>query len=168
MRFRRFLLPALVFVLTAAGTVQAQTAPPRFGLGFDVVGALPGQDLVPEGIALGLRGRVALPVNADLSVAGGLGVAANLFEGRSDTQFLFNPQASLIVTLPGRGTARYILGGFGGFLPSDGGGGPSLHAGIGWALPLNETSVFVELNPSLVVGERETTAVLAARGGVIF
>ena len=166
MRFRR-ILPLLLLVACGA-SAAAQTAPPRFGVGFDVLGALPGQDLVPDGVALGLRGRVALPVNADLSVAGGLGVAANLFDGRSESQFIFNPQASLIVTLPGRGTARYVLGGFGGFLPSDGGGGPSLHAGLGWALPLNETSVFLELNPSLVVGENQSTAVLAARAGVIF
>ena len=164
----RFCLFSLVALALAADPATAQTAPPRFGVGFDVVGALPGQDLVPEGIGLGIRGRVALPVNADLSVAGSLGVAANLFEGRADTRYVFNPQASLIVTLPGRGTARYVLGGFGGFLPTEGGGGPSLHAGIGWAVPLNETSVYLELDPSLVVGESETGVILSARAGVIF
>ena len=168
MRFRRFALVALALGTLAAERADAQTAPPRFGVGFDVVGTLPGQDLLPDGVALGIRGRVALPVNADLSVAGSLGAAANLFEGRDDTRYILNPQASLIVTLPGRSTARYILGGFGGFIPTDGGGGPSLHAGIGWAVPLNETSVYLELDPSLVVGESETGIVLSGRAGVIF
>ena len=167
MRFPRFAL-ALALLSGAAGVASAQTVAPRFGVGFDVVGALPGQDLLPDGVGVGLRGRVALPVNADLSVAGGLGVSANLFEGRADTDYVLNPQASLIVTLPGSSSARYVLGGFGGFLPFDGGGGPSLHAGFGWAIPLNETSIYFELNPSLVVGSEETGVVVVGRTGVIF
>ena len=168
MRFPRFALLLLAVLLASPPPASAQGATPRFGVGFDLVGALPGQDLVPDGLGLGLRGRVALPVNADLSVAGSLGISANVFEGRAETDYVLNPQASLIVTLPGRSSARYVLGGFGGFLPFDGAGGPSLHAGAGWAVPLNETSIYFELNPSLVVGAEETGVVVAARTGVIF
>lgn len=168
MRFPRFVLLLAALAAGVIPTVSAQTVAPRFGVGFDLMGAIPGQDLVPDGVALGLRGRVALPVNADLSIAGSLGLAANLFEGRADTDYILNPQASLIVTLPGRSSARYVLGGFGGFLPFNGGGGPSLHAGIGWAVPLNETSIYFEFDPSLVVGSEETGVVISARTGVIF
>ena len=155
----------MCLLLSAAASAQVS---PRYGVGFDVIAALPGQDLLPDGVAIGLRGRVAVPVNADLSVAGSLGLAANVFEGREDTDYILNPQASLIVTLPGRSSARYVLGGFGGFLPFEGAGGPSLHAGAGWAIPLNETSIYFELNPSLVVGSEETGVVVSARTGVIF
>ncbi|WP_412067724.1 hypothetical protein [Rubrivirga sp. IMCC43871] len=144
-------------------------APPRIGVGFDVATAITNQSLIPDGPSIGLRARAALPVNADLSLAASLGVGAHLFEGAGEARYVANPQASIIVTLPGRGAARYLMGGFGGMVPlSGGGGGLTLHAGYGWAIPLTETSLFVEVNPSLVIGERETTPVLAVRTGVIF
>lgn len=160
---------ALAAALLTASAATAQTSPPRIGAGFEISTAVLGQDLVPDGPALGIRGRVALPVNADVSVSGDLGLGAHLFEGSDEARYVLNPQASVIVTLPGARTARYVLGGFGAFVPFSGGsGGPTLHLGYGWAIPLNETSFFVEVNPSLIIGEDETTPILAARGGVIF
>ena len=162
-------LAAIATVLTAAPAAGQGAAPPRFGAGFDVAAAPPGQDLVPSGAAVGVRGRVALPVNADLSVAVDLGVLANLFEGSSEARYMLNPQTSLIVTLPGRNAIRYVLGGFGGFVPLEGGGGgPTLHLGVGTAIPLRATSLYFELDPSLLIGQDETTGVVAARVGVIF
>lgn len=161
-------LVALALLLSAA-SVQAQTSAPRIGAGFDVTASVLGQDLIPDGPSLGVRGRIALPVNSDVSVAASLGVGAHLFEGRDDARYVLNPQASVIVTLPGEGTARYLLGGFGGFVPFNAGdGGPTIHLGYGWAFPLNETSFFVEANPSLLIGQEKTDVVLAARAGIIF
>ena len=162
-------LATLTIALTAAPTFGQGAAPPRFGAGFDVTAAPPGQDLVPSGVGVGIRGRVALPVNADLSVAADLGLIANLFEGSSEARYMLNPQASIIVTIPGRDAVRYVLGGFGGFLPLEGGGGgPTLHVGVGTAIPLRDTSLYFELDPSLLIGQDETTGVVAARVGVIF
>ena len=162
-------LVGLVALSAPAAAQSPALAPPRIGAAFETWGALPNQGLIPEGVAVGLRLRAALPVNADLSVAGDLGVAAHLWDGAANARWVANPQTSLIVTLPSRGSVRYVFGGFGAFLPLDGGGGaPSLHIGAGTAIPLNDTSVFFEVNPSLLVGENETTAVLAARAGVIF
>lgn len=156
-------------LLIGFASAHAQTSPPRIGGGFDLTSAVWDQDLIPNGPALGIRGRVALPVNPDVSVAASLGVAAHLFEGRNQAQTVLNPQASVIVTLPSAGTARYLLGGFGGFLPlGGGGGGPTIHGGIGWAIPLNATSLYVEVDPSLLIGEDQTTGVLSVRAGVIF
>ncbi len=167
--FRTLALGTTVALVLLAAPVRAQASPPRFGIGFDAVGALPGQDLLPEGLALGLRGRVALPVNADLSVAADLGLLANVFNGSSGARYTLNPQASVIVTLPSRGNLRYVLGGFGGFVPLEGsGGGPTLHLGVGTAIPLRDTSLYAELDPSLLVGRDETTVTIAARVGVIF
>ncbi len=167
----RALVPALALLLATTASAQRYGAtPPRIGAGFEVTTVFYNQDVIPNSPALGIRGRVALPVNADVSVAASLGVGAHLFEGADDTRFVLSPQASAIVTLPGGGSSvRYVIGGLGGFLPmSGGGGGPTIHAGFGWAIPLTETSVFFEVNPSLLVGEEEAVPVLAARTGIIF
>lgn len=161
---------ALTLVLLLASSASAQrSAPPRYGVGFDVTTALYNQDVLPSGPSLGLRGRVALPVNADISVAGSVGINAHIFGGTADASYVLNPQTSLIVTLPGDTSARYVLGGFGVFLPiNGGGGGPSIHLGAGLAIPLSEASFFVEADPSLVFGEDSVVPILALRGGVIF
>ncbi len=160
----------LVLLLAPAAVAQRYgTVEPRVGAGCDIPTAVLDQDVIPNGPSLGIRGRVALPVNADVSVAASLGVGAHLFEGADEARYVMNPQASVIVTLPTRRSARYVLGGFGGFIPlSGGGGGTAIHAGYGWAIPLTETSLFVEINPSLVVGEREAAPVISLRSGVIF
>ena len=167
----RFLCLALLVVCgTAAHAQDEGTAPPRYGVGFDTSFPLLGGDLLPGGLAIGIRGRGALPINADLSVAASLGVGAHLFADREPTRYVLNPQASLIVTLPGESrNLRYILGGFGGFLPISGGqGGLSVHGGVGIAVPLDQTSLFAEFDPSLIIGQDDTGFVLAARAGVIF
>lgn len=155
----------LVLLLATAASAQRSTAP-LYGISFDATTALYSQDVIPSGPSLGVRGRVALPVNADISVAGSVGINAHIFGGTADARYVVNPQTSLIVTLPG---ARYLLGGFGVFLPfSGGGGGPSIHLGAGLAIPLSEASFFVEADPSLVFGQDSVVPILAVRGGVIF
>lgn len=159
----------------ARPAARAALAPPRVGVGFDVWGAPARQRLVPAGAAIGLRGRVALPINADLSAAASMGIGAHIWEGAANARWVANPQTSLIVTLPASrrgGALTYVLGGVGAYLPLDnqpvGRGAPTLHAGIGTAVPLNEMSLYFEANPSLLIGNQETTAVLAVRAGVIF
>ncbi len=165
---RTLLLLVAVVALSLPVAAQRYSVDPRFGFGFDAVVVPPGQDMLPEGLGLGIRGRVAVPVNRDLSVAGGVGVAGFVFQGQDDASYVFTPQLSVILTLPRRDSARYLLGGFGGVIPSEGSGGPSLHLGVGWAFPLHDTSLYVEVDPALVVGSRETTVVIPLRVGVIF
>lgn len=164
------LLVLLLALLTVVPCVDAQRPiQPRFGFGFDAIGIPPGQDMLPEGLGIGLRGRVSVPVNRDLSVAASLGVAGFVFRGRDDATYVYTPQVSAILTLPRRRSARYLMGGFGGAIPSSGGdGGPYIHLGAGWAFPLNDTSLYFEIDPALVVGASETTVVIPARIGVIF
>lgn len=171
----RSALTALLFVALAAPALAQPSYTPRIGVGFETVLAPPGQEIVPEGLGVGVRGRVSVPINRDLSVAGSAGFAGFVLGGRDDANYLFNPELSVILTLAGRESVRYLLGGFGGFIPLGDGdgfdepeGGPALHLGLGWAFPLNETSLFVELDPSLIVGSEETTVVLPLRVGVIF
>ena len=163
-----FLLAALLFAAPAFG----QGLQPRFGAGFDALLTVASGDVLDGGLGLGVRGRASFPVNADFSVALGAGLAGFLFSGRDDATYLFNPQISGIVTLPRSPEwARYLIGGIGGYFPignSDAEGGPSLHFGMGWARPLNESSLYIEIDPALVIGESRTALVAAARVGVIF
>jgi len=167
---------AALFVLLSlsAAPVFAQGGGlnPRFGVGFDALLSIASGDVLDDGFGLGVRGRASFPVNADFSVAVGGGFAGFLLGGRDDATYLFNPQVSGILTLPpSRNWARYLVGGFGGYFPlgaSDAEGGPALHLGLGWVRPLQQSSLYVEIDPSLIIGETRTAFVLPARVGVIF
>jgi hypothetical protein len=168
-------LALALFILALASThVMAQRRPaqaelnPRFGLGFEALFVPPGQGEVQSGLGLGIRGRASLPVNADLSFAADFGFAGFLFSGRDDASYAVNPQASAILTIPRLGRTRYLMAGMGGYFPSTGGGGPTIHGGVGWVTPLTETSLFVEVNPALVIGRTRTSVVIPVRVGVIF
>lgn len=156
----------ILVLLMGAETALAQRQT-RVGLGFN---ALLTTD---EGLGLGVRVRAAAPVSADLSLAIDLGFVGFIFRGRDEASYVFDPQLSAIVTFPPSGRqAFYVLGGFGAYVPlSDryrGESGPSVHFGFGWVQLLRETQIFYELNPTLVVGERNVDVVLPVRVGVIF
>ncbi|MEM1044151.1 MAG: hypothetical protein AAGI91_16200 [Bacteroidota bacterium] len=168
----RLLSCALFFCLFAASALAQGGLSPRYGVGFDALLSVASGEVVEDGFGLGVRGRVSFPVNADFSFAVGAGLAGFLLGGRDDATYLFNPQLSGVLTLPRSPRwARYLIGGFGGYFPlgsSDKEGGPSLHLGLGWAQPLNETSLYIELDPAIVIGETRTAFIAAARVGVIF
>ena len=171
---RRSALPFAFFMLLAASALPhsetvAQSRNPRFGLGFNTLVS------TAEGLGVGLRGRASAPVNTDLSLAVDFGFTGFVFEGRRDATYLFDPQVSAIITLPSdRRRVPYVLFGFGGYVPfgdNDEGSrenGPTLHGGMGWVVPLNETSLFYEINPAVVVGENRVHLALPFRIGLIF
>ena len=165
-------LACLLFALLVAVPASAQGLAPRFGVGFDALLSVASGDVLESGLGLGVRGRASFPVNADFSVALGAGFAGFILGGRDDASYLFNPQISGIVTIPRtEHWARYLIGGVGGYFPlgaSEAEGGPALHLGLGWVRPLNETSLYVEIDPALVIGASRTALVAAARVGVIF
>lgn len=162
-------LIVLFFALVALfrpGAAQAQELTPRFGLGFNTL--LSSED----GLGFGFRGRASAPVNADLSFAIDVGAVGFILEGRDDATYIFDPQISAIVTLPGVTSAPYLLGGVGGYIPlsdkANTDSGPTLHLGIGWVRPLHETTLFYEFNPALIIGEKEVQVALPFRIGLIF
>ena len=169
-RFATLVLLACLFA--APASAQRGGLNPRFGAGFDALLSLASGNVLDDGFGLGVRGRASFPVNADFSVAVGAGFAGFLLGGRDDANYLFNPQVSGIVTLPRSPQwARYLIGGFGGYFPlgdSQAEGGPALHLGLGWVRPLNESSLYVEIDPALVIGETRTALIVPARVGVIF
>lgn len=161
-------LAAFALVMGTFGPAQAQTEP-RYGVGLQMMGTT-----VDDNIGPGLRFRSSVPLNQDISLGIGAGLTGYIFQGRDDAAYAFDPQASLVVTLPGPGTQRlYVLGGGGAYVPfgnldSNVNGGPTLHFGVGKVWLLNESSFFLEFDPALFIGEEETNVILPLRVGVIF
>ena len=162
-------------VLAPTATAQSGAITPRFGVAFN------GLVVIPDGVGLGIRGRAAVPVNSDLSMALDLGVNAMgvIFGGRNNADWVVDPTVSVVINLPngqvGGRRFSYLLAGVGGYFPTgtnenneDLKGGPTLHAGIGWVTPLNETSVFYEVNPALIIADSRTSVMLPVRIGLIF
>lgn len=166
----RLLRPALALaaaLVLASAPVHAQTQPPRFGFAF--------QSLLsyPDGLGIGFHGRAAAPINADLSVAFDLGAAGFVLQGRREATYVITPQLTAILNLPAyRDNATYIGAGFGYYAPinrdDDSAGGPTFHVAYGWILGLRETSLFVEVDPALVVAEDGVGLAIPVRVGAIF
>ena len=158
-----------LLMLLVPARSQAQDASPRFGVGLSALLSWTGE----VNFGPGIRFRAATPVNQDLSLAADLGAAGFVLGGRDDASYVFNPQVSAIITLPQPGnTAPYLLFGFGTYLSSNDAPdlteGPFMHAGYGWVQQLNETTLFFEINPGLIIGSESVGLMLPVRGGVIF
>ena len=168
LRMRRFSLAALVILLGLFGwpeTAAAQQS--RFGAGLQLTASTVGDNIGP-----GVRFRTSTALNPDISLGIGAWLTGYILQGRDDAAYAFDPQASLIVTLPGSARERlYVLGGGGVYVPFgdiSAESGPTIHAGLGKVWLLNESSFFFEFNPALFVGEEQTDVVLPLRVGVIF
>lgn len=168
-RFFRLLAFATLFItglLIQPATDALAQAATRFGVGFN------GLISTTDGLGLGIRSRISAPVNADLSFAVDLGLTGFILQGRDDASYVFDPQVSAIVTLPGsRDRSPYILGGVGAYVSfqdGDSEGGPTLHGGFGYVQALNETTIFYEIDPALIIGEESVALALPFRIGVIF
>ena len=167
---RRFVLPALLAALAcpvAGQTAEAQASRPRLGMAFNAMLSS------TEGLGVGIRGRAAWAVNADMSLALGGGFTGFVLEGRDEATYLFDPQASVIVTLDSEGSRTpYFLGGVGVAVPvndrSNVESGPTIHFGIGWVQGLKDTVFFYEVDPTMLVGESEISFMIPFRVGVIF
>jgi hypothetical protein len=164
------LLAVLLMTLPAAHA-QTTSSPPRFGAAFNGLVSLP-----DDGLGIGIRGRASLPLNADLSLALDLGGSGFILRGSRDATYVFEPQLSLIINLPNSRFTNdrrfmYGLAGVGAYVPTgdeQAKGGPTIHGGIGWVVPLNETSMFYELDPALVIAPDRVGLAIPFRVGLIF
>lgn len=155
----------LLLLLEAAfpPAVAGQGIAPRYGLGFSLLAA------ESDGVGLGLRIRAAVPLNANLSLAGDAGINGFIFRGRDQAEYAFDPQLSFIVTLPGRDRASYVMAGAGAYISTgDAEGGPFFHFGIGRVQLIGETSIFYEIDPAIVIEQSEVNFNLPLRFGIIF
>jgi hypothetical protein len=160
------LLSCLLWGSVPGNTAYAQLANARLGIGLNTM--LSSDD----GLGIGFRGRMAAPINSDLSFAFDAGLTGFVFDGRRNATWIIDPQVSLIVTLEGQERAPYLLTGVGGYIPvgEDTGteGGPAIHAGVGWIKLLRESTLFYEVIPALVVGENSVSVSIPFRIGIIF
>ncbi len=160
----------LIVILASGALVESATAQgldPRFGIGANALLS------TADGLGIGFRGRASAPVNADLSLAADLGLTAFILGGRRNADYIFDPQVSLIVSLPpASDRLTYLLFGMGGYIPAGGDGGaasgPTIHGGIGWVRSLQESSLFYEVNPALIIREEGIDLAIPVRIGVIF
>jgi len=139
----------------------------RYGVGFQILGST-----VENSVGPGFRFRASRPLTQDVSVGFGSAFTAFLFEGRDDASYAFDPQVSLIVTIPNTGRrGTYVQGGLGAYLPFgsiDADPAPTFHLGAGRVWELNESSFFVEVDPALYIGADSTDVLIPIRVGVIF
>ena len=165
-RTLRPVLTVLALVMFCIPQAHAQLENARFGLGFNTLLS------ADNGFGMGFRGRLSTPINADLSFGLDAGITGFILGGRDEAAWVIDPQASLIVTLPGVEKAPYLLFGLGGYLdPTDSDDtltGPTIHTGLGWVKPLRESVLFYELNPVLIIGADKVSGAFPFRVGVIF
>ena len=154
----------LAFVL--ADPARAQTDP-RFGVSLQMLGST-----ADDNLGTGIRVRASAPINRDLSLAFGSSITGFIFEGQDEANFAIDPQVSLIVNVPQAGDqGLYFFGGAGAYVPlgdSPAESGPTFHVGGGKVWLLQESSLFLEFNPGLIIAEESTEVLLPIRLGVIF
>lgn len=159
---------ALLFsVFSFLPEAAAQDLSPRFGLG------LGGVLSTEEGVGLNLNGRASAPVNSDFSVAIDLGLTGYVLGGRDSATYTFDPQVAAVVNLtPTEQYLPYLLAGLGAHLPlsdaDDTSAGPVLHVGYGRVQPLQDSSLYYEINPGLLIGEEGVDFLIPVRVGLIF
>ena len=162
-------LAAAVVLLAASPVVaQEQRLPIRFGFGFSSI-VTTGERLV----ALGFDTRFSLPYNRDLSFALDMNTVGFVLGGTEAAAFYLNPQLSAIVTLyPSNPKSPYIIGGFGGHILLNSADdadetGPTIHGGVGWVLGLQDTSIYIEVDPALYIGSKFVDLIMPIRVGIV-
>ena len=166
-RLAAFLLTLGFWMLTAPAASAQQDLNPRFGLG--VGGILSTED----GVGLSLRGRASAPVNGDFSVGLDAGFTGYVLGGGEEAVYVFEPQLSGIVSLtPSASYLPYLMAGIGAHLPVSNEersvSGPVLHIGYGRVQPLQDSSLFYEINPGLLIGSEGVDVLIPVRIGLIF
>jgi len=123
-------------------------------------------------MAPGFHLDAQLPITGGFSLVGGAGLSAFLLEGRTNGTYTFDPELTLKVTLPSRSKgATTVFGGAGYHIPFGPvieGGGPTVHLGVGRIWTLRESTLFVDLVPTVVVHEQSIGVLMPLRAGVVF
>lgn len=157
----------LGLLLLGAGTLQAQAL--RGQISLQMAGST-----IENSVGPGLHFDGKLPLVAGLSAVGGAGLSAFILEGRSDGTYSFTPEVGLNYVMPSRSKgATTIFGGGGYHVPFGTGasisqGGPTIHLGTGRIRTLQESTLFVNLSPTLVIRRETTSYLIALRTGVVF
>ena len=158
----------ILFGIVAFNPANAQIQMPRIGFGLNSAAGT--QDPV---VGMGFDARVSWPINQDFSIAGGTGVIGYVFQGREESSYFLTPQASAILTLDATNVkSPYFIAGVGGHFSIGSkdrseDSGPTVHAGLGWTLLLQDTAIYLEISPTLIVARSSASALLPLRVGVV-
>ena len=148
---------------------SAQDLSTRFGFGAGLVINPSNPSISTDDLGIDLRGRISKPVGARASIAAD--VSTFLFSADESTEFVLNPQVSVIVTLDGERRFPYLVFGVGALLPTEQGrsGQLTIQGAYGWAWPFGDgTSAFAELNPMIAFKDEGIALLFPLRGGLIF
>jgi hypothetical protein len=160
----------LVLILAIGGLdVAAQNMSTRFGIGAGAVVNPSNSEVSEDDLGIDLRARVSRPISGALSLAAGVG--AFIFNVDEQTEYVVNPQVSLIATFGGARRFPYVLAGVGAVLPAEQDRDSQLevHAGFGWAWPFgSRTSAFAEIDPIVSFRAEGIAIMVPLRGGLIF
>jgi hypothetical protein len=156
----------VALLLSLSAPTHAQTNSSRFGLGLQLLGSTAGDNVGP-----GVHFRASTALNPDVSLALGSGLTGFIFRGRDDSAFALDPQLSAIVSFStANAQSTYVIGGVGAYVPfgdTSTESGPTFNVGVGRAWLLQESSLFFEFKPGVLVGAETTTLVVPLRIGVI-
>ena len=156
-----------VLVLLAGVVVPAQgQINVQVGGGIQMVGSTAEGSVGPGPFVRG-----AFPITRDVSLGVGTAGTGYVLEGGDDASYVLDLEAAAIVTLPSPSkSANYLMGGGGVRVPfrSDLDAGPAVHLGLGRLWALQESTLFVEVRPTLYVREAEADFVFPLRAGIIF
>lgn len=146
----------------AWGQINAQV-----GGGIQMVGSTAEASVGP-----GLFVRGAIPLTRDVSVGLGTAGTGYVLEGGAEASYVLDLEAAAIVTLPSPSkSANYLMGGGGLRIPFRSENldvGPTVHLGLGRLWALQESTLFVEVRPTLYVREAAADFVFPLRAGIIF
>lgn len=156
---------ALALLVLTTGIVRGQALRGRVGL--QMHGSSIQKTLGP-----GVHLDAQLPIAGGVSIVGRGAFSAFLLNGWKNGTYTFDPELALKVALPSRSKGATTIFGGGGYHAPFGeearGSGPTVHLGMGRVWALRESTLFVELAPTLVIREAETSLLMPLRAGVVF
>jgi len=157
----------LVLLVGMASAPALGQINPQVGGGIQMVGSTAEGSVGP-----GLFVRGSFPLTRDVSLGVGTAGTGYVLEGGDDARYVLDLEAAAIVTLPSpTKSANYLMGGVGLRIPfrsENRDVGPTVHLGIGRLWSLRESTLFVEVRPTLYVRETEADFVFPLRAGIIF
>lgn len=127
---------------------------------------------IEKSVAPGVHFDAKAQVAGRYSIIAGTGFAAYVLEGRRSGTYTFDPTLTLQITRPSRSLVAntFFVGGGAHYSFGDRGIGwaPSAHLGVGRLWALRESTLFVDLRPTVIIREQGVSLRMPLRAGVVF
>jgi len=157
----------LLLLIGVAGVPARGQINPQIGGGAQVAGSTAELTAGPGYFVQG-----SFPIAQQVSFVAGTAGTGYVLQGGDEATYILDGELSALVTFPSRSkSADYLMAGGGVRIPFRSESldiGPTVHVGLGRLWSLRESTLFVELRPTLYVREAHADFALPIRGGVIF